>query len=964
MRALTRAVASRPWLTLALTFAAAFVSALLTVLLIEFRTERADLIDPNADFHRRWTSYTEAFGASSDLVVVVEGDDTDAIKAVMEELGRRLAAEPDRFSHVLFKIEPGQLRRKGLQYLSPQQLEEALNRLQAFRPVLDGGWDRMRLDLLVLRLQLQVQDRRRELDAAGDQVTAADTERTHATLEHVARLAGSLDGFLRNGEFANPWPEFVSVEDDQRQAARDVIYLMNEAGTIGFMKARPVQQEQDFNGATPSIDRLRVLIAETAPRHRSVHIGLTGIPVLESDEMRRSQSDMIKASLISFLGVGVLLLTGFRGWRHPLLAMLMLAIAMCWAFGYTTLVVGHLNILSVSFAAILIGLGIDFAIHYLARYLELRHERPDEGLLEALGDSSAGVGVGIVTAAVTTSLAFFCATWTEFLGVAELGIIAGGGVVLCAAATFLVLPALVAVSDRQLTPQQLPTPFQGNALRAAIRRWPKSVALLSATIVGVVGWHGVSIGGGRIRSRVAYDYNLLNLQDEGLESVAVQERIFHNADGQDRAGQGSLLYAVSLADSPAEARQLREQFLKRPTVHHVEELATRLPEFSADQTQLLVQGFQAQLARLPDTLPEAPTVNPILVGQSLEKLLEQLPSFESPVARQAEGSINRLLDQIDPLELEDQVRVLVEFQQRTTAALLSQFRMLRDVADPEPVSLDDLPTELTSRFVSRTGQWLLQVYPRDPVWDIEPLRQFVTDVRSVDPEVTGTPLQNYEASQQIMQSYQYAAVYALAAVSLVLLINFLGPRPALQTLLPSVVITVCIAGAQLATQEKLDGMILLGSFMALMVSLALAINWRSVAFTLLTLQPPLAGGLLMYGVMALLGVDFNPANLIVLPLILGIGVDDGVHVLHDYGSQRGSGSYRMSASTMNAIVLTSLTSMIGFGSMMLAAHRGLYSLGMVLVIGVGSCLFVSLVLLPAVLTIARGRSQVRDIHST
>jgi hopanoid biosynthesis associated RND transporter like protein HpnN len=963
LRALTRAVASRPWLTLALTFAAAFVSVLLTVLLIEFRTERADLIDPNADFHRRWISYTEAFGASSDLVVVVEGDDADAIKTVMEELGRRLAAETDRFSHVLFKIEPGQLRRKGLQYLSPEQLEEALNRLQAFRPVLDDGWDRMRLDLLVLRLQLQVQDRRRELDAAGAQVTDADTKRTRDTLQHVAQLAGSLEGFLRNREFANPWPEFVSVEDDRRHAAREVVYLMNEAGTIGFLKARPVQQEQDFNGATPSIDRLRAIIAETAPRHRSVRIGLTGIPVLESDEMRRSQSDMIKASLVSFFGVGVLLLTGFRGWRHPLLAMLTLAVAMCWAFGYTTLVVGHLNILSVSFAAILIGLGIDFAIHYLARYLELRHERPEEGLLDSLCNSSAGVGVGIVTAAVTTSLAFFCATWTDFLGVAELGIIAGGGVVLCAAATFLVLPALVAVSDRQLTPQQLPTPFQGSLLRAAIRRWPKSIALLSVAVVGVVGWHGVSIEGGQLRSRVAYDYNLLNLQDEGLESVAVQERIFHNADGQDRPGQGSLLYAVSLADSPAQARQLREQFLQLPTVHHVEELATRMPEFPADQTQLLVQGFRAQLARLPDSLPEAPSVNPVMVGQSLEKLLELLPSFDSPLARQAEGSIDRLLDRLDPLELEDQVRVLVEFQQRTTAALLSQFRMLRDVADPEPVTLDDLPIELTSRFVSSTGQWLLQVYPRDPVWDIEPLRRFVVDVRSVDPEVTGTPLQNYEASQQIMRSYQYAAVYALAAVSLVLLIDFLGPRPALQTLLPSAVITVCIAGAQVAMKGKLDGMILLGSFMALMVSLALAIDWRSVAFTLLTLQPPLAGGLLMYGVMALLGVDFNPANLIVLPLILGIGVDDGVHVLHDYRSQQGSVSYRMSASTMNAIVLTSLTSMIGFGSMMLAAHRGLYSLGMVLVIGVGSCLFVSLVPLPAVLTIARGRSQSSDVDS-
>lgn len=961
LRAITRAVASRPWVALALTFAAAFVSVLLTILLIEFRTERADLIDPNAEFHRRWTSYTEAFGASSDLVVVVEGSSADAIKLAMEALGDRLAAESNLFSHVLFKIETGQLRSKGLQYLSPQQLEESLNRLQAFRPVLDGGWDRMRLDLLLLRLQLQVQDRRREQTApvptdAAEQAAAA--ERIQTTLLHVAQLASSLEGYLQNGDFANPWPELVSVTDDRRNAASEVIYLMNDAGTIGFLKARPVRQEQDFNGATPSIDRLRELIAETGPQHRSVRIGLTGIPVLESDEMRRSQNDMIKASLISFIGVGVLLLTGFRGWRHPLLAMLTLAIAMCWAFGYTTLVVGHLNILSVSFAAILIGLGIDFAIHYLARYLEVRHERTEEGLIESLGDSSAGVGVGIVTAAVTTSLAFFCATWTEFLGVAELGIIAGGGVVLCAAATFLVLPALVAVSDRGLTPQQLPTPFQGSALRVAILRWPKLVALLSVAIVGVLGWQGVSIENGGIRSRVGYDYNLLNLQAEGLESVAVQERIFHNTNGQDRPGQGSLLYAVSLADSPEHARKLRAQFLQLETVHHVEELATRLPEFPPEQTQLLVQGFQAQLARLPDTLPEPATVNPVMVGQSLETLLDELPAFDSPLAREAETSIDRLLDLLDLLELEDQVRVLVEFQQRATAALLAQFRLLRDVADPEPVTVDDLPAELASRFVSRSGQWLLQVYPRDPVWDIEPLRRFVDDVRSVDPGITGTPLQNFEASQQIMQSYQFAAVYALAAVSFVLLIDFLGPRPALQALLPSAVITACIAGAQLATQGQMDSMILLGSFMALMVSLAVALDWRSVGFTLLTLQPPLAGGLLMYGVMALLSVDFNPANLIVLPLILGIGVDDGVHVLHDYRSQ--PGAYRMSASTMNAIVLTSLTSMIGFGSMMLAAHRGLYSLGMVLVIGVGSCLFVSLVLLPALLTIMRRRQAPAD----
>ncbi len=143
----------------------------------------------------------------------------------------------------------------------------------------------------------------------------------------------------------------------------------------------------------------------------------------------------------------------------------------------------------------------------------------------------------------------------------------------------------------------------------------------------------------------------------------------------------------------------------------------------------------------------------------------------------------------------------------------------------------------------------------------------------------------------------------------------------------------------------------MASFLSLVGSLALVIDARAVLFVLLTLLPPVAGSFLLFGMLSLLHVDLNPANLIVLPLILGIGVDDGVHVVHDFREQRGS--YLMSGSTMNAIVLTSLTSMIGFGSMMLAAHRGLFSLGLVLVLGVGSCLFVSLIPLPALLSLVR-----------
>ncbi len=269
--------------------------------------------------------------------------------------------------------------------------------------------------------------------------------------------------------------------------------------------------------------------------------------------------------------------------------------------------------------------------------------------------------------------------------------------------------------------------------------------------------------------------------------------------------------------------------------------------------------------------------------------------------------MDKFLNRFDELTAEEQVKLVAAYEDRMTADLLSQLYEIRDASAVEPVTIDDFPETVRSRMVSDKGKWLLQIYPAYEIWDHEPLESFVQEVREVDPNVTGTPLQNYEAAQQIATSYERVAIYALITVFIVLLIDF-----------------------------------------------------HSIKDGLLALLPPLAGGALMMGVLGLLGVDLNPANLIVLPLVIGIGVDDGVHVVHDFRQQ--TANYRMSASTTNAIVLTSLTSMIGFGSMMVASHRGLYSVGLVLVVRVGSCLFVSLVLLPALLTVARNRHASRTSH--
>ena len=926
----------RPRVTLCLVLLLTALAVGYSAVGLKFKTDRADLIDPNAEFHRRWIDFTNSFGDASDVVVVVEDDNPWHIRQVLEKLGTRLEQESELFTNVLYKHDTSRLRAKGLQYFSPRELESGLRRLETYRSVVFGRWEQTRLDVLFAALRAQ-----HDLDLSRSSGPAGGAS---GILHHADRLTESLARFLADpDDFRSPWPELLPARSNRPDPGRDIVYLLNEDETLGFLKAVPVGPSQDFNGKQQAIARLRELIAEVRTEFPTSRIGVTGIPVLESDEMQRSQADMVLASLISFVGVGVILVVGFRGLRHPLLALAMLAIGMAWTFGYTTLAVGHLNILSVSFAVILIGLGIDFAIHYLARYLELRHQGRE--LRPALRESSLTVGAGVVTAAVTTALAFFCATLTGFLGIAELGIIAGGGILLCAIATFVVLPAIVSLADGSTEPRKLPTPFEGKPLRWLLGRYPRTVMAVSLVVVVGLGSQVLTFRDGAVTSRVRYDNNLLKLQAAGLESVDLQTRLFQNAGD-------SLLFAVSIADNADEARALRAKFEALPTVDHVEDLASLVPAAPHAETRPIIQAWRSQLSRLPERAPILQGLSPAAVGRSMESLYISLRGSRHPDAERIARTLDWFLDRFETLSVAQQTRFLHEFQARTTAALLGQLQALAGATDPRPLTIDDLPPALISRFRSTEGQWLLQVYPKEQVWDAEPLARFVSEIRSVDPEATGTPLQNYEASKQIRDSYETASLYALAMIFLVLLVDFLSGAQKWAVLLPPLALVV-FGGVMWATRRtEISPVVLVLSYVGLAGIIAAVLDFRNLRDALLAMLPPIGGGLLMFGLMGLFGVDLNPANMIVLPLILGIGVDNGVHVLHNFRAQ--AQGFRLSASTSNAIVLTSLTSMVGFGSMLVAAHRGLHSVGLVLVLGVGSCLFVSLVTLPAILTVLAG----------
>ena len=938
LRLVTRAAARRPKGTLCLVLLSLLLCAGLTAVGLKFKTSRADLIDPDAIFQQRWRAFTEQFGEQSDIVVVVESDAPARVQTALDSLGAALDAEPELFARTSWKTDVRRLRRKGLQYLSPRQLEEGLQRLESYGPVLEGQWQRAGLESYCRRLAIHAR-------WAHDQGLAEDEAQA---IRQAARLTESLTAFTGApaDRFDSPWPELLPGAAEAADALTGVRYHVSDDGRMGFLTTVPATTEQDFSGSSPALTRLRTILDASRAEFPGVTFGLTGIPVLESDEMQRSQDDMSRASLISFAGVAFILLVGFRGFRHPMLGLLMLVVGLTWSIGYTTLAVGHLNILSVSFAAILIGLGIDFAIHYLARYLELRHSDLDLG--DALEETSATVGTGLATAAITTAIAFLCAGFTRFLGVAELGIIAGGGILLCAAATFLTLVPLIRVSDQAIEPRRLPEPFQGTLLRWLTGRFPWTVtlasgALVAAVIVQAFGWQE-----GRPVVKVEYDANLLNLQADDVESVAVQQRVFQQA-------QGSILYAVSLTDGPDSARLRADQFRRLDGVAHVEHLAEVFPEYAPAETALLIQAIQARLSRLAPLPRELPAIDPLDIGKALEDLLTLLKSSSLPEATAAAAHLDGYLDRFEQHPLEHQLELLNGYQLAMLTALRGQFAAIVAAADPTPVSIQDVDSAMRSRFVSGDGQWMLRVFPSEQVWDEEPLERFVTQVRSIDPEATGTPLQNYEAARQIRQSYINAALYAFLAVCLVLLIDALASGPLCVALLtPLIVVSFGVV-----TLSKADQVLDVRWMMCLYVGLALAtaaiFDFPNVRNMLLSMTPAVIGLAMMFGVLGYLGEHLNPANIIVLPLLLGIGVDDGVHVLHDFRLQKNG--YRTSASTINAVVLTSLTSMTGVGSLLLASHRGLQSLGLVLVVGVATCLFVSLVALPAVLTLIAGRPR-------
>ncbi len=948
-------VSARPRFMLWLVLLVACAGVGFTVTQLQLRTSRADLMDPASKFAQTWKQYSETFGAESDLLIVVQTPSPNGklIQATIDNVGTRLAREPEMFGNVLARVDLTAMRQKALLFLSPEEAQKTAARVQQYdRVVQSQNWDLIRAEAIANTLRKKVTQGKQ--DGVVSEATWRNVEQFSTSISSYMRHALETGKVERNA-FKSPLPELMQVAADQKLTDDKTAYMMNPENTVGVIQVTALRNPKITTGdpnAVP-IARLRELVAEVekefAGEPGALKISVTGIPALEHDEMHSTSVDMRNAGIVAFFAVGGMLFLAFRGIRHPMLALLTLIVALCWTFGAATLVVRHLNIISVCFPVFLIGLGIDFSVSFINKYLTLRQELYE--LPEALRETAETTGGGILTSAITTALAFSTAMLTGFPGLAELGLISAMGVLLCAVSTFVFLPALIALSDAEYDLEALPKPFSPMVLRRVLVAWPAVSIGVALVGLGFFGYQAFRYREGQVHCLVRYNPNLIILKDANAESVRAERALV-------ASGSEPVLYAVSVAGNWEEAMSLRSKFLQLSSVARVSDVASKMPDRPDARTMQVIQQLQSRASSIQKSLPTIAPANHMTVGKEVDALYAAIKKSNNPAAQRAAKSLDLFLTDLSATKGRPAGAILTGYNDMIARWLMLEYSEIASASNFNPVTPKELPPELKSRFVwadrnTNEQRWVLRVYPKGDVWNGKELNTFVEELRTVDAQVTGVPVQNLESAGRMHQTYASIGLYALAVISLVLLFNYLRPGQKLMTILPPIAVAAFIGYTLFKRNGTVDNSMIVMICMGLVVFIAAVLDYRNLRDTVLTLVPSMAGGVLLLGAMALMGLELNPVNLIALPLVFAIGIDNGIYMVSDCRKQIAAGkdSFEPSADTISSMLVTSLTSIVGFGSLMIAAHQGMFSIGVLLALGVASSLIVSLVLMPPLLAL-------------
>jgi len=852
---------------------------------MDFYTSQKKLISPKKRLMKLYKRFDPFDDLDKFIIVIHHRNRKEALKFA-KSLVSILKKQKDKYVDIFYRINPDWFKKWELLYLDKEDLLNLRDQLKEHKELIR---DILRRPSLVHILEAINHEMARKM--IGELFTGFLEEGTEKKgkpfdLTFLINLLQDMLGWMNgNTEYVSPWTSLFSKKFKEEEEG--YFWTENKKYLLVFVTPK---EGKGFVSAWHSLHALRETISKLKKSFPGIQVGVTGPEALNMDEMYIALRDMTIATIISMIGLVLLLCLFWRGIRRPILEMTELTVALAITTGITTLTIGHLNILSVTFAPLLLGLGIDYGIHWLARYQEEINYNVSTKQ-EAIRNTMLKTGPGIMLAGLTAALSFMPLVLTDFLGLIELGIITSVGMILTTITTMFLLPCLVILFDKEEK--------KSFGLSIGIKPVLKITDKMAYLIISAgVLFTFLSLFGAK---NIKFDLNMLNLQSKHAEAVIWEKKLLAES-------KRSSMYGAIFVKSIEDISKMEKRLKALPVVSEVHSIMDVLPEDQEEKIPILhsMKPFVKDLKFYP--IPN----NSIDLSR-LDDILSRIRFKMLPSAAKKWGAnkpletqmrkVRVLIGEIRNLLYREDKEILIArlkgFEKRLVDDLKDKFSIIKQNVDVRKVRIEDLPEKIKKRFISYDGMYLIRVFPSGNIWDPSFLGKFVNELRSVDPNVIGDPVTLYVFTKAFREACIKAAIYAILFIFIILLFTL-----------------------------------------------------KNLVYSLFVMIPLIIGTIWTMGLMDIFHVNFNLANSLFLPLIIGAGVEYGIIIIRrwrELKSQSVGNHVLFPFSTIKGVLLAGLTTTIGFGSLIISDHQGIHSLGLLAVIGSLCILAAAILFLPSLL---------------
>jgi uncharacterized protein len=860
----------RAWWVLVLATVATAISLSYSFMYLGINTNTTEMLAADVPFQEARVHYKKIFPENTDsIILVVEAHTPEMAHAATKNLDARLRKVPEHIKSVYTPFGGSFFEKNALLYLDLPELEQLAESVADSKPFIE--------ELI------------RDRSLHGLFSMLSDSYRkTHWSNEPLLdslfrRMAESIQSILAGLDYVLAWHSVILKQDLKDSRTRRFIFIQPQ---LDYQKLLP---------AETALQAIHRIIQESdVSAIPAVRVRVTGEVALAHEELQVVSQ---RAGIAAFLALAMVCFTltlAFHSWRLMVVTLLTLLVGLSLSAGFATVAVGQLNILSLAFAVLFIGLAVDYAIHLSLRYQELLGLGNEP--FPAMRKSLQEVGPALMLCAVTTGLGFYTFVPTNYAGMSELGLISGTSMFIGLVVSLTVLPALLMVFPLSIKDYRHPPSSQG---LTSVYQFPlhHGQAIRWGTVV-------ILLGSALLIPQASFDWNPHNLRDPHVESVQTLNDLL-----EDNTGASWTLTLLLAEDKVA------DYVSKLGALESVDKVLT-IHDFIPKQQigkffllEELAEGFSPQSsnsALLPPTdqssLKTAIQFFLTILEEHIQKA--ELRDNGSPAVRLS-TEMKNLVGRFDNIDQELEMDLLDRLDKSLLGSIPTGPMNIRAAKEKGPITQEDLPQELLERWVGKDRTYRLEVYPIKDLRNTVALEQFVTEIRSIAPEVTGLPVIYMDGGNEVAGAFTQAFVSALLVIVVILAIVLRNIWDILLVILPLGLAAVCL-----------------------------------VAYTVI------------------FGLPFNYANVIALPLIFGLGADSGIHIVERMRRRPAQCEAFLKSGTIRGVFFSSLTTMLSFSNLAYTSHVGIASMGQLLTLGVLLTLIGCLVVLPAFLY--RGHARVPE----